>query len=132
MIVIVPPIARRIVRHSRTSSWMPKPSLSWIAEKPALARCCASSTKYDVLSVKSGRIGLDAAAHRAAHQTVHRQAVMPALQIPQRDVDRAQRLDRKSLLAVIAAGCTDFALQLGCERVRTDQEWLVVVGNWGG
>src|SRR5271154_2827884 len=58
---------------------------------------------------------------------------MPPLQIPQRDVDRAQRLDRQSLLAVVAQPVVQtLPMQLGCERVRADQQGLVVVGDRGG
>ena len=61
------------------------------------------------LAVEPGRIGLHAAAHRTAHQAVHRQAEVPALEVPQRHIDGAQCLDGQPLLAMITQGCRDSA-----------------------
>ena len=78
------------------------------------------------LPIKAGGIGLDARAQRPAQQPMHRQPEMAGLQIPQRDVDRAQGLDREALLAVVAQPVVE-ALpdRLGRQRVGADQERLV-------
>src|SRR5215472_6700724 len=54
------------------------------------------------LAVKAGGVGLDPFAQWPAEEPVDWQAEMAGFQIPKRDVDSAQRLDRQALLAVIA------------------------------
>ena len=54
------------------------------------------------LAIKAGGLGLDPLAQWPAEEPVDWQAEMAALQIPKRNVDSAQRLDRQALLAMIA------------------------------
>ena len=75
------------------------------------------------LAIEPGGIGLDAGAQRAAEQPVHRQPKMAALEVPQRDVDRAQRLDRQPFLAVVAQPIVEVLPEgFGGERVGADQQ----------
>ena len=78
------------------------------------------------LPVEAGGIGLDAGAQRPAQEPVHRQPEMAALQIPQRDVDRAQGLDREAFLAMVAQPVVErFPDRLGRQRIGANEERLV-------
>ena len=58
---------------------------------------------------------------------------MPALQIPQRDVDRAQRFDRQALLAVVAQPVIEgLPVPLGGKRILPDQQRLVELDDRSG
>ena len=88
------PIARRTVSHSRDIVVEAKAELQFDAGEAlgdALARLLdqIGERVAAALAVEPGRVGLDPVAQRPAEQPRHRHAEMPALQIPQRDVDRA-------------------------------------------
>jgi hypothetical protein len=59
-------------------------------------------------AIEAGSIGCDFGAHRTAHQAVHGHAENLALQVPEGDVDPAQSLDDRTLLAVVAEAGIDF------------------------
>ena len=76
-----------------------------------------------VAAVEAGGVGLDPVAERAAHEHVHRLPERPPLEIPQRDVDAAQRLDREPALAVIAQAVVEaLPVPFDGERVLADQQ----------
>jgi hypothetical protein len=63
-------------------------------------------------------------------RSVHRQAEMATLQVPERDVDRTQRLDRQPLLPMVAQPVVKvLPMQFGGKRIGTDKEWLVEIDD---
>jgi hypothetical protein len=73
--------------------------------------------------IEAGRVGAHFTAERAAQQAMHRNAVCLAGKVPDRDVDRADRRDDRSLAAVIARRVVHPVPQdLGRERVLADQQ----------
>jgi hypothetical protein len=76
--------------------------------------------------VEAGGVGLHLRADRPAHEDVDRYAERAPLQVPQCDVDAAQRLYRKPFLAVIAeAGVQILPDRLGRKRVAPDEPLAV-------
>ena len=72
--------------------------------------------------VGARRVGLDVGAQGPAHEPVNRRAEMLALDIPERDVDAAQRGDGEAFLALVA----EFFVQqlpqaFARQRVLTDE-----------
>src|SRR3954453_8976116 len=56
---------------------------------------------------------------------------MAALQIPERDIDRAQGFDRQAFLAMVAQPVVQIRpMPLGSKRVLADQQLLVVFDDW--
>src|SRR3954449_11604566 len=138
MMRISVPMARRTVSHSRASSSRPKPSFSLMPVKSfadALMRLLDQIGERVAapLTIEASGIGLAPVAQRAADQAMHRQAEMPALQIPQRDVDCAQRFDREALLAVVAQPIIEaLPMPLGGERILPNQQRLVELYDRSG
>ena len=70
-----------------------------------------------VAAVEPGGVGAHAVADRPAHEDVHRLPERPPHEVPERDVDAAQRLDREAPLAVIAQMIVE-ALPVPFDRER--------------
>ena len=131
-------MARRTVSQSRASPSRPKPSLSLIAGKafgdaPVRLFHQIGERVAAAFPIEPGGVSLDPVAQRAADQPRYRYPEMAALQIPQRDVDRGQRLDRQPLLPVVAQPVVEvLPVALGGERVLADQQRLVVFDDRRG
>jgi len=77
-------------------------------------------------AIEPGRIGGDRHADRPAHQRMDGLPERPAGEVPQRDVDPAERLDGEALLAVIAeAGVEIFPDRLAGARVASREQLAV-------
>src|SRR5690606_7097733 len=73
--------------------------------------------------VQPGCVRLHLGARRPAHQAMRGDAEVPALEVPERDVDAGERLHRQALLAMVAKrGVEALPDRFGRERVGADQQ----------